>query len=431
VVYVYLDGPGAITIRGNGGEQMTGETTTAAAEWRAHWPKVLSGMAGMSFYAMLTYHFGLFIQPLEKEFGWPRAKISLGLTIYTMGAVLLGPFVGALIDRIGSRLIGIVGLTATSLSLAAVGFANGSLVQWYLLWAAIALTALGVKSTVWGAAVSTLFTTSRGLALALVLCGSAIAQSLSPLIANALIANQGWRDAYRWIGLGWGGVALVLVLFFFFDAHDEKKRRDVVSRPVASLAGLTVSEALRSSPILRIALSNLIMSAVGTGVTVHLVPILSGTGISRSAAAGMAATAGIAGIVGKLLTGWLLDRFQGSIIPFVSFALQALGYWLLLNKLGSPAALTLGVIVLGYTAGAGLQVTTYLCSRYAGMRSFGKVYATIGSMLMLGASIGPWIAGSVFDHTGGYDVLLWVAIPTVLIGAALFIGLGPYPIFDE
>ena len=149
----------------------------------------------MSFYAMLTYHFGLFIQPLEKEFGWHRAQISLGLTIYTMGAALLGPFVGALIDRMGSRVIGIVGLTGTSLSLAALGFANGSLVQWYLLWVAIACTALGVKSTVWGAAVSSLFTTSRGVALALVLCGSAIAQSLSPLIANSLIATHGWRDA--------------------------------------------------------------------------------------------------------------------------------------------------------------------------------------------------------------------------------------------
>jgi MFS family permease len=410
---------------------MTGQPTAATTEWRAHWPKVLSGMVGMSFYAMLTYQFGLFIQPLEKEFGWHRAQTSLGLTIYTMGAVLLGPFVGALIDRLGSRLIGIVGLIGTSLSVAALGFANGSLLQWYLLWTAIACTALGVKSTVWGAAVSSLFTTSRGLALALVLCGSAIAQSLAPLIANALIAGEGWREAYRWIGLGWGGLALVLVLFFFFDAHDAKKRSAVVSVPVSSLAGLTVHEALRSSQILRIAFSNLLMSAVGAGVSVHMVPILSGTGISRSAAAAMAATAGIAGIAGKLLTGWLLDRFQGNLIPFISFALQAVGYGLLLNKLNSPAALTIGVMVLGYTSGAGLQVTTYLCSRYAGMRSFGKVYATVGSMMLLGSSMGPYIAGSVFDHTGSYDALLWVAIPTALIGAAMFVGLGPYPIFAE
>jgi predicted MFS family arabinose efflux permease len=194
---------------------------------------------------------------------------------------------------------------------------------------------------------------------------------------------------------------------------------------------LTVHEALRNSQILRIAFANFFMSSVGAGVSVHMVPILSGTGISRSAAAAMAATAGVAGIAGKLVTGWLLDRFQGNIIPFMSFALQAVGYGLLLNKLNAPAALTMGVMVLGYTAGAGLQVTTYLCSRYAGMRSFGKVYATVGSMLLLGSSVGPWIAGSVFDHTGSYNVLLLVAIPTALIGATMFIGLGAYPVFAD
>jgi len=410
---------------------MTGRATAAAIEWRAHWPKVLSGMVGMSFYAMLTYHFGLFIQPLEREFGWGRAQISLGLTIYTMGAVLLGPFVGALIDRLGSRRIGIAGLAGTSLTLAALGFASGSLMQWYLLWVAIACTALGVKSTVWGAATSSLFTTSRGLALALVLCGSAIAQSLAPLVANALIASRGWREAYRWLGLGWGGLSLLLILLFFFDAHDQKRRRDAARVPVASLGGLTVRQALRNSQILRIAVSNLLMSVVGAGVSVHLVPILSGTGIDRSTAAAMAATAGVAGIAGKLLTGWLLDRVQGSLIPFASFALGAVGYALLLNKLDSRAALTAGVMVLGYTSGAGLQVTTYLCSRYAGMRNFGKIYATIGSMLMLGTSLGPWIAGSVYDHTRSYDALLVAAIPTVLACSLMFIGLGAYPVFED
>ena len=410
---------------------MASQPATAGAEWGAHWAKVASGMVGMSFYAMLTYHFGLFIQPLEKEFGWARADISLGLFIYTMGAVLLGPFVGALIDRFGSRKIGIIGLALTSLTLAALSLANGSLWQWYLLWFGIAVTALGVKSTVWGAAISSLFTTSRGLALALVLSGSAIAQSLAPLAANWLIADKGWRAAYQWIGLGWGGISLLLVLLFFFDAHDQKKQISKAPVPVSSLGGLTVGQAIRSPQVLRIAAANLFMSLVGAGVSVHLVPILTGTGIDRTSATAMAATAGIAGLVGKLFTGWLMDRFQGNLIPFASFALAALGYLLLLNRLDSTTALTLGVMVLGYTSGAGLQVTTYLISRYGGMRSFGKIYATIGSMMMLGTSLGPWIAGSVYDHLGSYDALLLAAIPVMLTCALLFVGLGPYPTFAE
>ncbi len=88
-------------------------------------------------------------------------------------------------------------------------------------------------------------------------------------------------------------------------------------------------------------------------------------------------------------------------------------------------------MILGYAAGAGLQVTTYLTSRYGGLRNFGKIYATMGSMLMLGTSIGPFIAGAIFDRTGSYDLLLYLTIPVALGGAAMFVGLGPYPVFND
>lgn len=402
---------------------------TAGEEWGAHWPKVLAGMAGMAFYAMLTYHFGLFIQPLQAEFGWDRANISLGLTIYTGTAFLLGPAIGVALDRWGTRRIGVAGTALTALAVAALSLANGSIVQWYLLWALVAAAALGVKSTVWSTGVSSLFTTSRSLALSVMLCGSAIAQFLSPIIANALIAKAGWRAAYQWLGLGWGGLTFVILLLFFADAHDLRRKPAVASAPVADLGGLTMREALRSTQIIRIAVANLAMSMAGAGVSVHMVPILTGTGIDRTTAAGMTALAGIAGLAGKLGTGWLLDRVQGNLVPFLSFALSAIGYVLLLDPLHSRVGLAAGVMVLGYTAGAGLQVTTYLCSRYAGMRNFGKIFAIIASMLMFGTATGPVIAGAVFDHTGSYHLLLLGAIPVVLFSALMFIGLGPYPRF--
>ncbi len=407
------------------------ETPSAGQEWRAHYPKVLSGMIGMSFYAMLTYQFGLFIQPLEKEFHWHREDISNGLAIYTLGAFFIGPFIGALIDRMGSRKIGIIGIIGTSAALAALSLANGSINQWYLLWLAIAITALGVKSTVWGAAVSSLFTAGRSLALALVLSGAAIAQFFSPIAANWLIAHKGWRAAYQWIGLGWGGLALIVVMLFFFDAHDQRNNAKAAPLPVASLSGLTISQAIRSPQILRIAIANLFMSLVGAGVSVHLVPILSGHGVDRTSAAAIAGIAGIAGLIGKLFTGWLLERYEGSVVPFFSFALGAIGYFLLLNTLGTHSALAAGAMILAYTSGAGLQVTTYLISRYGGLKSFGKIYATIGSMMMFGTAFGPKIAGAVYDHLHSYNALLISAIPVVMVGALLFVGLGPYPRFDE
>lgn len=402
---------------------------TAGQEWRAHWPTVVAAMAGMSFFSMITYQFGVFIGPLEREFGWDRASISVGLTIFTIGSMLLGPFVGALIDRIGTRWIGIAGLALSALAVGALGFANGSLMQWYFLWLAVAVTAVTVKSTLWSAAVSSLFTTGRGLALAVVLSGTAIGQSLAPLIGQALIADQGWRSAFHWMGLGWGGIALVLVVLFLRDARDHGRKATAVASPPAALGGLTSREALRDSRILRIALGNLLLSLIGSGVSVHMVPILIQTGQTAGGAAGIAATAGLAGLAGKLVTGWLLDRIQGNVIPFTSYALAALGYFFLLDRMDTPLALTAGVMLLGYSSGAGLQVTAYLVSRYGGMRNFGKIFATIGSTMMLGTSLGPLIAGSIYDTTRSYALLLTIAIPVALACALLFVGLGRYPEF--
>jgi len=93
--------------------------------------------------------------------------------------------------------------------------------------------------------------------------------------------------------------------------------------------------------------------------------------------------------------------------------------------------LTAGSLILGYSSGAGLQVTTYLVSRYAGLKKFGTIFGTIASMMLAGSAIGPLVAGAVHDATGSYAPLLMVAAPTMLICAFAFVGLGPYPVFAK
>ncbi len=407
---------------------MTIPGTAAASEWKMHWPLVLASLVGMSFYAVVTYSLGTFIAPLEQEFGWSRAEISAGLTIFTLTAMIGGPLVGALIDRVGTRRVAVPGLALHAVAFAGLSLANGSLAQWFALWSMLALAALSTKSLIWSTAVSSVFTTSRSLALAVMLSGTAVGQ-MSPLLAGWLIADYGWRQAYWLIGLGWGGLGVVLVLLFFHDARERGKRDG--SAPVASsmLPGLTMPEAVRDSRVLRIGLANIVLSLVGSGIAVHLVPILSAAGLSRGDAVAVAATGGIAGIAGKLATGWILDRLQGSIVPFLSFALASAGYTLLLYTSGSKLMLTAAVMLLGYSGGAGLQITTYLISRYAGLRNFGKVFGTIGSAMMLGTSIGPVFAGYMYDITGNYTLLLTIGIPAALFCALCFVGLGAYPTF--
>jgi MFS family permease len=409
---------------------------TAAEEWKAHWPLVLSAMVGFSFYTVVTYGLGAFTAPLEKQFGWSRAETFLGLTVFGFIQMAGGPFVGALLDKTGSRVMGIIGLVLAGIAFAGFSLANGSSGQWLTLWFVFGLCALMIKSTVWSAGTSSVFTTSRGLALAAVLTGSALGQVLAPIVANTLIESHGWRSAFWMIGFGWAGIGAVLVALMFYDAPALAKRGRLAAKagnaPAPAsviLTGLTVREAWRDSRMIRIGLANLAMGSISGGISAHLLPLIQETGVSAASAAGMAASAGVAGMIGKFLTGWLLDRYQGSFIPFSSFAVAAVGHFLLLDTLKTPVALTAGAMILGYSAGAGLQVTTYLVSRYAGLKKFGTIFGTIASMMLAGSAIGPLLAGKVHDVYGSYTPILLAAIPTMVLSALAFVGLGPYPTF--
>ena len=295
------------------------------------------------------------------------------------------------------------------------------------------LFALGFKSTIWSAGVSSVFTRGRSLALAVMLMGAAIGQSFTPLVANWLIKDHGWRAAYGWIGAGWGGFALLLVLLFFVDAraHARRAAPAAAKPPTIELPGMTLREALRDRRIQRIAIGNLVLAIMGSGVSVHLVPIIAGLGLDRDSAVGIAVFAGIGGIVGKLLTGVVMDHVEGRLIPFLSFAVAAIGYALLLGHFPGRAVLAAAAFILGFASGAGLQVTTYIVSRYAGLRAFGAIFGTISSMMMCGTAIGPLLTGAVYDATGSYATLLLAAVPVVLVASLAFLGLGPYPDWNK
>lgn len=406
------------------------DRAAARREWRSHGLLVIAAMVGMAFHSVMSNALGLFMDPLQKEFGWSRSEISLGLTIAAMLSLPLSPVVGAMIDRWGSRKLAIPGVVVSAAAIASFSMLNGSVAQWLTLWFVYALVALLLKTTIWTAAVSSVFVSSRGLALAFTLSGTAIAQILVPPMTNMLVASYGWRIAYSTLAATWGAVSLVLILLFFFDARDHRRRAaDRGDAPPAdTLAdGLTFRQALRNPPLIRIALATVIACLLNIAIIVHQVPILTEFGVSRANAAWLAGLAGVAGIVGKIVTGVLLDRVDGSWVGSVSLALPAVGFALILEPFGMSALMVLAMTLIGYATGTSLQICAYLTTRYGGMRNFGKIFGVMASFIAVGGGLGPTIAALVYDSFGSYAPLLIAGIPTSIVCGFLVLGLGPYP----
>jgi MFS family permease len=404
----------------------------AAAEWKAHWPLVLAGAFGFAMSTTVSQSIGLFMEPIGAELGWSRAQISAGLAISGASAVILSPIGGAVVDRIGSRRMAIPAIILTQLVVAAFGLVH-TFPQWIFLWATYALVSVGVRLTIWTTAASKAFVHGRGLAVATVISGTALAGVLAPPIAHLLIENLGWRHAYVAQALGWGSIALLFAVLFLREPRDPLAERRAIAVGTATappaLPGLTIPEAVRSVPLWLIGASTLIFLLFSGSIVIHQVPILVDAGVPKGEAAFLASLSAVAGFGGKLVTGWLMDRFHAARLSGITLAASSIGFALLLEPLRSPFTIVIGMIIIGYAGGAKLQVTTYLTGRYGGVRNFGKIFGVMNSLIAVGGACGPVLAGAIYDANHSYAWFLMGAIPGALIAGALVFNLGPYPVW--
>ncbi len=410
-------------------------SSPAMLEWKNGWPLVLTCGVGFSFLWVMTGSLSMFMDPIANEFGWSRTFISSGIAVASVTTALLSPFFGVVIDRIGPRTVAIPGVIVTALSIAAFSFANGSSTQWLALWFFYALVSISIKATVWMAAVARSFNRSQGLALGVTLCGTAFSQSILPILANWLINVTGWRTAFVWLGLGWGGITLLLTMLFMSNgaasAARSKSRGSAAHVEPGALPGLAISAALRDPALWRVAISTLLIMMLTIGFTVHQISILGQAGVSRTGAAILASVAGATGVAGKLVTGALFDRYKPNWTASATLASLSLSFAVLVYGVDFMPLLFLAMVTNGYVQGAKFQMVSSLTARYAGMRNYGAIFGVMNSAMACGAGAGPILAGLSYDLAGGYQSFLIFGAITSFFCAVLMFTLPRYPVFDE
>ncbi|MBW8911855.1 MAG: MFS transporter, partial [Sphingomonas sp.] len=296
-------------------------------------------------------------------------------------------------------------------------------------WIFAAFVTLAVTVNVWTSAVAHAFTAGRGLAMGLTLAGTALEQAVTPVLATYLIEYFGWRAAFPIMAVGWGGVAFVLCLLFFrspADGRDGGETREGRAN-TSSLPGLAVAEAWRDPGLWRIAISTFILMVLTIGLLIHQIPILIEAGVTPEHAAWLAGAGGLAGILGKLVTGVLVDRFRANWVGGITLGFTAFAFLLLMDSVRTPTLIVVAMLINGYSAGTKLQICSYLTSRYAGLRNFGTIYGFIGSLVSLGSALGPLLAGIVYDRTGGYEPFLLAGTVGCLFCGLLILTLPRYP----
>src|SRR5712664_979666 len=209
--------------RSNRKERERGDMSQGAA-FGARWWIVFGATLSMLVAQgpVILYTLGLFIKPLNQEFGWDRASISAAGGVAAIFSAITIPFVGSLIDRWGVRtvLLPIVVLCASSVAL--IALTPNSVVVFMLLFAITGVLGSGQGPLGYAKCVSAWFDDRRGLALGITMSGIGLGAALIPQYTQFLIGSFGWRVAYLGLGLLTLIVALPAVLIFIREPTKSK-----------------------------------------------------------------------------------------------------------------------------------------------------------------------------------------------------------------
>jgi MFS family permease len=385
------------------------------------WRVVAASSAGVfvGFGSLLVYTFAIFLKPLAEEFSWSREAVSAAFGFAAMSIAICSPLLGLLFDRQPARRVIVPCLMVFGCAFASLAVLTPRLWHLYAVFAVLGCVGNGTAQMGYSRAVSSWFLRRRGMALALVMSGGSIGAMVLPPTAQWLVNRIGWRQAALTLGVMVLVVGLPMVIGLI------RERPVVAAGKNEMLEGASVGEGVKSR-VFAILVTVLFVSSVAqNGAITHLSALLTDRGVPASQAAIALSALGGASLLGRLVTGWLLDRFFAGRVGFVMQLVGALGTFVL-SWAQSLEAGALGAMLIGFGMGGEADVTPYLLSRYFGLRSFSTLYGLTWTAYAVAGAVGPMIMGRAFDMTGSYQSLLSVLALLVFGVATLMLLLPPY-----
>jgi sugar phosphate permease len=376
-------------------------------------------VGGMPF---LVLTFSVFSKAITQEMGWSRAEASSAISIMLYVTAVAAPILGTIVDRFGVTRPLIASIILSALALVAISMTR-TLPAFLFAFAILGLVSGGLQPLPYSKVVVSWFDRSRGIALGIVNAGQGVGATILPAVAALLLANFGWRGGY--IGLAIILLVVALPGALFIVRENPLGRQGVAAGFREPERDVGFGEMVRVKQFWIIVLSAFALSLVVNGTLPNLVPLLTDRGMPLSGAVATLSLVGISGIVGRLGAGLLVDILFAPFIALVVFLVAASGLGAIwLNSPNVPVVV--GVVLLGLSLGAEVDLMGYLTSRYFPKRAFAKVYGFVFLSLIMGQATGVYLMSMTYDVWKSYEPVLAVfAILIALVGLISLL-FGPY-----
>lgn len=409
------------------------------------WVAAAVGMVAFSRVAFFNPVLGVFIEPLEEEFGWSRATIAGAVSMGTLLGAVLAPLLGRFIDRHGGRLFMVGSIIVMSGMLMLLALVQ-EVWQFYLFYGVGRAIVTGVLDIAIAVTIANWFIRQRGRAMGLVLVGTRGAMAVMPLIILLFLATLGWRAS--WLALG----VLVLVATLLPTWFLVKRRpEDMGLRPdgdpdwespaPAATEGPSTAaaappgpapedphwsarEAIRTRAFWLLLFGTSQLFLVGGAVNLTMVSHLQDNGLGESTAITVLTVWAAVGIVGGLIGGELRQR-----IP-IRFALPGV---ILVSASALAFFITVDTVWMAYVFagwhglafGAQLPLNQISFPDYFGRWSVGAIRGVTAPVQFGLNAVGPLLAGFMFDASGSYDLIYGVFVGLLIFGALLILASSP------
>jgi len=379
--------------------------------------------------------FGVYIKPMEADFGWGRGALSgaAAISLLLLGAA--GPFAGRLADRWGARrliLVSIVMLGAGSIA--------ASHVQ--RLWQVYATTGMmmalgagGLAMTTGATVAARWFDTRRGLAIGIAAGGMSAGQLIVIPLAAALTLWLGWRASFLWLGIGLLAIVLPIALWLLKNDPEEAGVRPYgASGDTACAAAddetarVPLAEAAQTAPFWLLMATFFVCGYTSNGmVLTHFMPHALEHGFTPMQASTSLGVMGAMNIVGTVGSGWLCDRFGRRLPLAMYYCLRGLSL-LCLHHVWSVPSLHVWAALFGLNYISTVPPTTTLTANIFGRYSVGELSGWIYFAHQVGAALGAVLAGWIFELTGSYGIAFVSAACLGFVAAGLTLRIREAPV---
>ncbi|MEH6549641.1 MAG: MFS transporter [Pseudomonadales bacterium] len=387
----------------------------------------LTLMVSTGFY---TYSFGLLVLPLEQEFGVSRADIMLGPTLAAMAGLLISPIVGQLVDKWSVRWILSIGSLIMSAAMLLLSLAT-SINQFIAIFGVMMCLAMATTGPIPNnTVVSRWFSNNRGKALGFAALGTSIGGMAIPLLMTWWLDAFGWRITLQLLAL----TNLVLVFpAVFFLVRDNPQMKGLLpdgikpldhdgNTPPPPQPNLSNKDILKKSSFWLVGSCLGFLFMVYSATMTNLPPMAIGLGIEATQAAGLITVVAICGLLGKLVFGYAADVISLRVGLWLAIGLAGIGIAIFATEPGYPM-LVAGSMAIGFAAGGMLPVWGNLMAALFGTISYGRAMGLMTPLTGLFVMPGYFLAGVIYDQTGGYTWAMYLFLSFLLIAACLLIPL--------